>query len=216
MRLPNPNKLLVEGPEDEFVIAQLVEANGISWGKRPYEYIVQIRAVGGIDKLLQPGSIRTELGERNLQRLGILLDADIDPGNCWQRLRKECLEAFPDLPDSPHADGTIVQNAEGKQLGVWIMPDNQSPGMLETFLAYLVPKELEGLWQYVEDALVEARNRKAPYRDAHRDKAAIHTWLAWQNPPGYRILHAMRQPIFDPRSPLAQPFIAWFRRLYEL
>jgi hypothetical protein len=216
MRLPNPNKLLVEGDDDKRVIPQLIEANGVRWGERRDEWIVEIEAVGGIDELLRPGSIRTELGQRNLQRLGILLDADDDPRDCWERVRKECLEAFPGFPESPQPEGTIVQDAEGKKLGIWLMPDNQSRGMLETFLAYLVPNELGELWAYAQEVLVEARNRGARYRDKHRDKATIYTWLAWQKTPGCQLHQAVLQRILDPRSPLAQPFVAWFRRLYEL
>lgn len=212
----NPNRLLVEGEEDKRVIPQLIEANGIPWGERNQKHIVEIKAARGIEKLLEPGRISTELVDETLRRLGILLDADDDPRNCWQRVRKECLEAFPGFPASPQPEGTIVQDAEGKKLGVWIMPDNQSRGMLETFLAYLVPDKFGALWAYAQEVLVEARNRAADYSDAHRDKAAIHTWLAWQDPPGCQLHHAVLQRVLDPRSPLARPFIDWFRRLYEL
>jgi hypothetical protein len=224
MRLPNPNKLLVEGDEDKRVIPQLIEANGIRWGERRDQWPVEIEAVGGIDELLRPGSIRAELGQRNLQRLGILLDADTHPTLRWQRVRAECVAAFPDLPATPPPEGTIARNQEGKSLGVWLMPDNQSRGMLETFLAYLVPGGGSALWAYAQEVVVEARQR-APYhddgrrdvyRDAHLDKAAIHTWLAWQDPPGAQLHHAVLQKMLDPRARHAQPFVTWFRRLYEL
>jgi hypothetical protein len=139
MRLPNANKLLVEGDEDKRVIPQLIEANGIRWGERRDEWPVEIEAVGGIDELLRPGSIRAELGQRNLQRLGILLDADDQPAERWQRLRAECAALSLDLPATPPPEGAIVRSQEGKSLGIWLMPDNQSRGMLETFLAYLCP-----------------------------------------------------------------------------
>ena len=36
--------------------------------------------------------------------------------------------------------GTVVENA-GSRLGIWLLPDNRSPGKLEDFLALLVPPD---------------------------------------------------------------------------
>ena len=44
--------LLVEGEEDKRVIPQLVEANGIKWGEKEKEWIVEIQALGSVEKLL--------------------------------------------------------------------------------------------------------------------------------------------------------------------
>lgn len=216
MREHNPNRLLVEGSEDLRVIPELIEANGITWERGPKQRIVEIKATDGVENLLRPDKIRTELADPTVQRLGILLDADDQPTQRWQRVRAECVAAFPDLPAAPPPEGAVVRNQEGKSLGIWLMPDNQSRGMLETFLAYLVPAGGSDLWAYLQEVVAEARQRGAPYRDAHRDKAAIHTWLALQDSPGSQLHQAVLQKILDPRSPHAQPFVAWFRRLYEL
>lgn len=216
MDLPNPNKLLVEGEEDRRVIPQLIELNGIPWGEHRNEWIVEIEAVGGIEEILKPGSFSAELKERNLKRLGILVDADDDPEHCWQRIRSACAGEFPRLPTVPDPAGTVVSNVEGKTLGIWLMPDNRSRGMLETFLAYLVPDGGSDLWTHACEAVAEAQSRGAPCRDAHNDKARIHTWLAWQDPPGRQLHNALIERILDPRSPYAEAFVAWFRRLYGL
>lgn len=101
MSLPNPNKLLVEGEEDKRVVPELIELNGIPWCSSRSERIVEIEAVGGIEEILKPGSISAELKERNLKRLGILVDADDEPAKCWQRIRGACADLFPALPASP-------------------------------------------------------------------------------------------------------------------
>ena len=46
---------------------------------------------------------------------------------------------YPNVPESPSADGTVLP-ATGSlaRIGVWLMPDNESPGILEDFLARLV------------------------------------------------------------------------------
>lgn len=71
-----------------------------------------------------------------------------------------------------------MSNPEGKTLGIWLMPDNRSRGMLETFLAYLVPGGGSDLWTHACEAVAEAYGRGAPCREVHHDKARIHTWLA--------------------------------------
>ncbi len=54
------------------------------------------------------------------------------------------------------------------------------------------------------------------HRDAHQHKADIHTWLAWQNPPGRQLHQAVMERILDPKHPKAQIFVNWFRDLYDL
>lgn len=212
----NPNRLLVEGDEDKRVIPQLIEAHGIAWGERRSEWIVEIEALGGIEEIVKPDRIITELGRSNLARLGILVDADQDPDRRWQQVCNACIQYFPALPEAPLAEGTIVQNDDGQWLGVWIMPDNGARGMLETFLAQLVRAEHLPLWEHADKATSEAAKIGAPYNGLHRDKARIHAWLAWQDPPGRQLHDALIQHILDPRSPYAAPFVAWFRELYAL
>ncbi len=99
---------------------------------------------------------------------------------------------------------------------MWIMPDNRLSGMLETFLAYLVPTASQSLWTYATEAVAEAKTLGAPYRDVHIDKAKIYTWLAWQAPPGRQLHNAIMERILDPQSPYASGCVDWFRVLYDL
>ena len=110
--------------------------------------------------------------------------------------------------------GVIATNPDGLKLGVWIMPDNESCGMMETFLKFLVPKSDDPILSFATKARDEAKSLGAPFKPAHADKAVIHTWLAWQDPPGRQLHDAIVQKILDPKSPHAAPFVAWFRSLY--
>ena len=56
----------------------------------------------------------------------------------------------------------------------------------------------------------------APFLPNHRDKALIHTWLAWQDEPGRQLHDAVKHAMLDPTLPYAAPFLAWFKELYEL
>jgi ABC-type glycerol-3-phosphate transport system substrate-binding protein len=97
------------------------------------------------------------------------------------------------------------------------MPDNQTQGMLETFLKYLVPDERQSLWEYAQEVTQEAKQKGARFKDPHHlDKANIYTWLAWQNPPGRQLHDAVKQKILNPNHPKAQDFVKWFKALYDL
>lgn len=212
---PNPNRLLVEGQDDKRVIPQLIEGAGIPWGDRPRDWIVHIESCGSVDEILKPGSIKTELKASNLMRLGIVIDADDRPERYWESIRNQCIGVFPALPEELDTEGVVVTNDEGLRFGVWMLPDNRSHGMMETFLAHLVP-ENRPLWVHCEQSAMSARDLGASFKRVHMDKALIHTWLAWQDPPGRQLHDALVQKILDPKSPHAAPFVRWFCRLYEL
>ena len=212
----NPKKLLVEGKEDERVIPQLLEANGISWGENRSEWVVEIKEYNGFESMVEKGVIETELKASGLEALGIVADANNDAGKRWKSLRNRCIRSFPDLPTELPTTGLIHENESGLKLGVWLMPDNQSHGMMETFLTYLVPDDGDPLLKFAESARDKARTLEAPYREVHADKAKIHTWLAWQDPPGRPLHNAVMERLLDPCSPHAAAFVKWFRFLFGI
>jgi hypothetical protein len=148
--------------------------------------------------------------------LGVLIDADENPNGRWQSFRSLCdrfSSLFPvDLP----ASGFIINLDNGVRLGFWMMPDCCSRGMMESFLHHLVPEDSSELWKYAKTALSEAKKNGANYRDIHLDKVWIHTWLAWEDPPGERLGVALMKKILKPNHADAKPFVDWFIKLYEL
>ncbi|TRT85964.1 MAG: hypothetical protein EWV82_06330, partial [Microcystis aeruginosa Ma_AC_P_19900807_S299] len=161
----HPKKLLVEGREEMRVIPELAEAHGISWGEKKDTAIIYIKPADGIDNLLDRDNIYNEINDSGLTHLGIIIDADEEPDNRWQSLYNACLPNIPNLPQNLPAAGLIITLESGIKFGVWMMPDNQSRGMLETFLAYLVPDN--NLWQYTQNKVIEAKQQGATYRDYH-------------------------------------------------
>lgn len=204
------NRLLVEGEKDKRVLPYLLEANGIAWTKA--DEPVQIETIG--KKTLTRDEARTELQIPGLKRLGFMIDADLDSRAKWQSVVDLFGEWFPDLQCDP-AGFVSKPNNDGVVLGVWIMPDNQTSGMLETFLKFLVPTSDDPILAFAREACGEAKQRGAPFNnEVHRDKAQIHTWLAWQDEPGPQLHEAVKYKILDPKASMAQPFVAWFRRLF--
>ncbi len=208
--------LLVEGEEDKRVIPELIEANGISWGESKKDCVVYIKSCDGIDNLLDRNLINAELKASNLKIIGIIIDADEYPDDRWHSIRNCMIDKFPDIPEKLPISGLIHDAHNEIKIGVWMMPDNKERGMLETFLKILLPDNGDDLWKLTERACKKAIESGAPFKDYHRDKAKIHTWLAWQNPPGRQLHNAIMERILDPKSPYATPFIKWFQTLFEL
>lgn len=208
------NLLLVEGKDDLRTIPELVEKAGVPWGGRGAE-IVRIHETDGYEKMAAQFS--SQLKNAGLLRIGVLVDANTDPVARWQSLCA-MVAAEHTLPPAPPAGGVVVpRTASGKRLGVWMMPDNASRGMMETFLLALRPAENAPLLAHADSAVdVARRSHGAPFSEYHRDKAIIHTWLAWQDPPGRQLHDAVKQKMLDPALPYAASFLAWFKSLYEL
>ncbi len=215
MGVLNPNRLLVEGEEDKRVIPYFMD-HFLKWGDEKDEWPVEIKALGGIEDLLQPGVIETALKTRDLKALGVIVDGNDDPMGRWKRIRERALKAFSDLPNDMPEEGLLAMNTEGLKFGAWLMPDNRKHGMLETFLRLFVPADGEPLWSFVEGACVEAKKHGASYKDAHIDKVRIHAWLALQDPPGQSLHLAVLAKTLNPSSPCADKFVSWFRSLYGI
>jgi hypothetical protein len=87
------------------------------------------------------------------------------------------------VPDELPLTGLIVTNAGNKRIGVWIMPNNNLNGILEDFISFLVPQDDE-LLPIVNATLQNLEDQKLnKYSLMHKSKAAIHSWLSWQEDP---------------------------------
>lgn len=215
---PREKVLLVEGATEVRLIPFLMEANGVAWPDDKANASVQIRDKDGFQNIVDRAVIEAEIRETSRRITGIILDADQTFAERWINIRNCCLPYFPELPDETIPDGLIVSNSDNQRLGIWIMPDNQSHGMLEAFLLQLVPGgEADPLLIYARQSCQHAKaNLHAPYKDTHIRKAEIHTWLAWQDEPGRQLHQAVSEMILNPKSPTAEPFVRWFRELFEV
>ena len=202
--------LLVEGRDDKRVVDRICREHGV-----PCPNVAYRRSD---TDLLQEFSIQIKvLGKEDTEDvLGVVIDADTSATSRWQSIRDRLAAGgYVGVPRQPDPDGTIVSPAKREMLpkvGVWIMPNNQDPGKLEDFLAFLVPSS-DPHWEHAEtcvDSLDQPR-----FRDVDRSKAIIHTWLAWQRSPGLRFGTAIRSRFLDPDAPQAQLLIRWLRELFE-
>ncbi|MYD85877.1 MAG: hypothetical protein F4Y14_06670 [Acidobacteria bacterium] len=212
----HPRKLLVEGETDKCVIPYLMEKHGIAWPDEQGEYPVCIEACGGIDEILKPEVIESELANSSLEALGVVVDANGDAGARWNGVRTWCSSEFADLPEQIPAEGVEVVLSAGLRFGVWIMPDNRFTGILEDFLVRLIPDDSRRLYELATNSVADAKRNGAPFRDVHVRKAEIHTWLAWQDPPDLRLHEAVERTVLDPARADSRTFVNWFRGLFRV
>ncbi len=208
--------MLVEGEDDKFAIIELM-GHHTHWPNDKTKAPVYLQAIGSANDILADGFIPLKLQESGTKVLGVVLDADVEFDRRWARVKQVCRSVFDDVPDDMPKRGLILQDqAEGPRFGVWIMPDNQHRGMLETFLQALIYERSAPLLAYAKSVVLEARAQSAPCREAHIAKAEIHTWLAWQDPPGQAFGRAITSLTLDPQCAAAEPFVSWFLNLYRL
>lgn len=197
-------RLLVEGKDDKHVVWGLCELYGV-----PQAFDVE--DAEGVDPLL--GLVSVQLRGSGMERVGVVVDADSEVSARWASLAGLLRDhGYEDVPHTPEPDGTIVAEPGRPVFGVWLMPDNTTAGMLEDFVAGLVPAGDPLLLRAANtvDAIPE-RERRFP--DVRRSKAVIHTWLAWQEEPGSPMGQAIGKRDLDGSAPAARRFVAWLRRL---
>ena len=101
------------------------------------------------------------------------------------------------------------------RLGVWIMPNNQTSGILEDFLRFLVPQP-NVLFDHAKVSVAAIPEGERRFKQLDEPKAVIHTWLAWQEEPGRPFGKAITARFLDPDVPEVDVLVAWLKRLFFL
>jgi hypothetical protein len=195
--------MLVEGNDDEHVVRHLCRAHQI-------EIDIEQPRDDGIAQLID--QVPARLTEADLQRLAVVIDADEDVQSRWEQLRDRLRRrGYDKVPDTPDKDGTIVDlhsDFGDVRLGVWITPDNRLPGMLENFVAFLVPKN-DKMMPHVDRFLDSIPRDDRLFSPVHLPKAKIHSYLAIQNQPGKPLGLAITARYFDAGREVVRPFLKW-------
>ncbi len=130
---PNPNVLLVEGKTEQYSIPFFMDRY-VKWGNKKEEWVVEIREQGGVEDLLKRGTFKATSKTSGLKALGLILDADDEFDSRRTKVRDLFRAVDSTFPDDMPREGLIHVRSDSLRLGAWIMPDNQSRGMFETFL----------------------------------------------------------------------------------
>ena len=213
------NYLLVEGSDDKHVFRHLLDHYHIPQQFKIKDEHFEIKDHEGIDNLLNLKTLRTYLKiVDEPRRFGIVVDADTDLAARWQTLSDILKNSgYSIIPITPKPEGTILREDGRPVVGIWLMPDNKVPGMLEDFASFLRPKD-DLLWPIANDVVqkVKVVQEDRRFRDTHESKARIHTWLAWQKEPGKPMSLAITARYLDTTALNAQQLINWIRKLFDL
>src|ERR1035437_659615 len=168
-------KFLVEGNDDQHVIWALCNQFKIN-------QTFDVLNCEGIENLFVQIPVR--LKQTEVDTIGIIIDADTDLKSRWDNLKKIFKGQGIILPLELPEEGLIVKSTGSITIGIWIMPSNNVNGMLEDFIAFLVPND-DMLLPIVKDNLniIESKQLNK-YKSIHKSKAVIHSWLAIQEDPG--------------------------------
>ncbi len=211
--------VLVEGKNDKHVIQNLCRQHGLT-------IIIQDpteRTKGSLEQVLSGGiaillaRVSARLKEPGLEVLGVVVDADLGMAARWDALRDRLIaNGYRSVPTVPIRDGWVSSDTNLRRVGIWLMPDNQLPGILEDFVWTLLPAG-DPLRLKAETIVSEIeRESLNNYPSVQHPKALIHTWLAWQEIPGQPMGLAITAQALCHDSPTAIAFVAWLRRLFAL
>ena len=199
---PPPSKLLlVEGQDDKHVVEHLRR-------KLAPDLTFSYRDTGGSDPLLKAIPLEMRPDDRSV--LGILMDANADVSARWQAIGDRLRGEEVRLPDRPVDGGTIIEG--DLRVGVWLMPDNVTPGELEHFVAGLVPKD-DSVWPLAEqyiDGIPSAHRQFSPSKEM---RAKLHAWLATREDP-LLMGAAIGTGSLDATVPAAQALADWLTALF--
>ena len=213
--------LLVEGDFDKYFISELLRQMPNEVGKvaiEPYrkksEAILKAEEQG-IYALLRslPVTIRAT---RPTSTLGLVIDADMSAAGRWQRVQQLLINAgYESIPES-FPNGLII-SSDGvlPRFGLWMMPDNQEGGVIESFIRQLIHQEDK--LQPEVDAAIDALQAKGLqlFTDVHRPKAFIRTWLAWQEKPEMSFGVAVSKRVLTTDADLCRRFVCWLNLLFN-
>lgn len=212
-------RLIVEG-NDGWAITQLCQSNELPLPPGITKSSIGdfVKSAGGFSKVLE--LIRATLVEAQIKNVGIIVDAnDIGPETRWEAIRTLLKSTFSESTLNGSIlgpEGIILRESGRPVVGIWIMPDNQQNGYLEHFLTYLVDQN-EPLWSYTARVVEDLSLRDfCKFRPNRKQKALLHTWLAWQNEPGRPFGVAMQAGYINAKAEPAYLFLEWMKATFQL
>lgn len=217
----HPNILVVEGPSDQAFFEQLCKTLGL-------HTTVKVAP----PKTLQAGAYNTKQGVFNylkttllhqlkdgqLSRLGVAVDADSPPNGGFpatQALATRTLAQFDYTLKATQTAGLVYEHHDGlADVGVWVMPDNQTPGILEDWAQQCLHPQERPLFAHARSA-VQTLPEPPKFRPLQRSKAEVATWLAWQTQPGHGLDRAFAEGLFNTDSHGYQQLAAWLNQIFR-
>lgn len=197
---------MVEGNDDLWSVVNIMKTRGLDWDNDARAPFVEDSK--SLSRLLDAIPVAI----KSLTHLAVIVDADHDLPARWAQVCDRFSREGITLPATPAPEGTVLSTAN-KVFGVWVMPDNTLPGILEDFLRRLIPPA-DTTVLHAEEATKTAMQLGAPIHAQDLQKGTLHAWLAWRDQPGVPLGTALTKRALDPQSPEANAFVDWFNRVF--
>lgn len=215
--------LIVEGKDDYLTTKALLYKFGIdschsSQDRKPDYLVLVTEGKDARDSEARLHRIAVGVQASGFDRIGIVLDADENVEDRWRSitdlLSRTVVRQRQFLPNRPHRlpDGSVTTTDTGHVLGLWLWPDNARNGILEDFVADLIPP-WDVLWPIATRVVAELPDKR--FSELATPKARIHTWLAWQEKPGKPAGTAIVAEFLQHNCPAAQSYFNWLQRLRD-
>lgn len=198
--------LLVEGSDDRHVVHHIANRANATLA-------FSILPKGGIDPLLN--AIERDIKAPGREAIGILADANNDIDARWQAVTDRIRRAGLGIEPPTHLDraGTIIPEGPRRpRVGIWLMPDNLSPGELEDFVAVMIPPD-DSVWPLAQEYIDGIPDADRNFKDGKAQRARVHAWLATRENPR-QMGAAIHARDLDTDVRLCQSFAAWLQQLF--
>jgi hypothetical protein len=214
-------RLIVEG-KDAIALSEICRKRGLSAPKdykSPSKYKAEfVKPADGVDKVKLV--LREELQSPDVTNIGVILDAN-DVGvegrfSALKNIIEETLNLTIPKETTISESGFHYKN-ETLTIGIWVMPNNVDNGYLENFICSMISEKEADLWNFVNEKVDELIDKKLQkFSAVKKQKALLHTYLAWQESPGLPMGTALTSNFIDANSHAADSFVKWFQKVFDL
>ena len=206
--------ILFEGADEKHFLYHFID-NKI--GINIYDYISYPEPeIQGIEELLQ--DLPAFIMDSKRLPIGVIIDANTSLYDRWKSIHNILKKAdYSNIPPKPLANGTFITDKSPilPDIGIWIMPDNKSEGILEDFIKLLIPEDdLKETAKQTVQNLIDKNIHL--FTANHKPKAEVHTWLAWQEEPGTPMGQAVTKQYLKINNEIANKFVTWLNKLFDL
>ena len=210
--------LFVEGYTDLNFVKSFVGIHGSRWNED-----VTISPAFGYEKAINNfcGALSNPSA---YSRVGLIVDADNVCADRYKLIQDTLNTIISDpltLPSLPITG--LIATYYGMRYGIWIMPNCQGKGALESFLYNKISRP-NSLLNEVETAINTLEEHASHdigleekiYNLNHKKKAIVHTYMSWKEPPDYSLGKALEENFFEKETTEEKHFLNWLRGLYDL
>ena len=198
----NDRVLLVEGPNDKHVVLHLCNFHE----EMPKFWILDKE---GIEVLLE--AIGSEVRAPSRKAVGILVDANDDLDARWRAVANRLREENIEVPSNPELTGTIIDSTP--RVGIWLMPNNESPGELENFVSEMIPND-DPVWPLSADYIDGIPQADRKFTEKKILRAKLYAWLATREDPR-QMGAAIGARDLRVDGTLSTRLANWLRQLFE-